>query len=1098
MDEAASRGAKVPWRAMSWATLALAALVAKAEAGAVSQEVLPTGQYSVSGLYGVGQVFAPASPAPTLNAWAQASHQFSDLWIWLSVHAGFDVIFIAGYVGLGLALRSATGADAPAASRWRRLVARWRLRAWWPLFALALVNLIQDAIAVTCFCVWIRQHQQIPGGLAVALEAVVIAKWVLAVVLAAWLTYRVAVSGRSRDRARLIVGALKKQRFSLVIVALLAVIAIGRGTDALEQFPDVQRAWLTWPPSLGWLHLAFAVAAQVLLAIALALLSAMRVQRAVDTRMPGDGRDVHSYLPWLVTSAAVPAAALLLWFTDTAAVSWRRVIAIPAVLGVVAIASGAVQLAARKNAAARAAITVPPRRALSQEAAAVAAEAREVDAVRTAGDMLAVAAIAVTGLGLVRSFTGAAMVVGSPYSWAFAAAVAAGFAVAVLSWVMTRGWLQWLARYFYRTYHSTGSNRVREGLSPRRTGGAAAAGGTGGAGGTAAGGGQDGGGNGGDIGGNGGGGNGGDGRLRSPSVLLAVFAAPFVIADVLLIFLPLWATHWLGVLGTTVIALGTLAVGLAVLAYLVQSREPLPVFRLLRLKTTPVITLILIVALAGALVDTASTLHDIRLPPAVAASAGATPVPADRAPALLNSLQQWLADPATASCAVPVPVTGGSAGTSQVRVEPLVLVAAAGGGIRAAWWTVQALDRLAATPCRRHAVFAASGVSGGSLGLAITAATAGRNAALARIAGPDALAAGMDGLLLRDTVAGFTGLDLTAAGMPAGQRFPDRAALMEHVWEGADPGLAQPFPMRHPALPWLLMFNSTAVGTGCRAIIADHRIAPASTRPATSQPVCDLSTTTQVPDSYDFFAELPCLSGMDTATAVMLSARFPFVTPSGVVNGCGANAGSQAEQYVDGGYADSSGLATLAGLAPQLTAAVRQHNEAAVASTPAGQPVTLVVPVTVYLGNSPQPEPVAGLASTSPPQPLVPVLSGASGAHGQLSNSTALLQQLSVATSRSQWLACPPGQATCLADQAAVAAAVPQQLILVVPREYPSVAPPLGWVLSPASRSTLSSGVAVEAGSTCPDPTRNHTYCPAGIGRLGDLLQLVDGRSGTP
>jgi hypothetical protein len=1081
MAEAASRGSTVPWRALTWATLALAALVARAEAGAVSQEVLPTGQYSVSGLYGVGQVFAPASPAPTLNAWAQASHQFSDLWIWLSVQAGFDAVFIAGYVGLGLALRSAAGADAAEASRWRRLVARWRLRRWWPLFALALVNLIQDAIAVTGFCVWIRQHRQVPGGLAIALEAVVIAKWALAVVLVAWLTYRVAVSSRSRDRARLIVGALKKQRFSLVIVALLAVIAIGRGTDALEQFPDVQRAWLTWPPSLGWLHLAVAVTAQVLLAIALVLLSAMRVQRAVDARVPGDGRDVHSYLPWLVTSAAVPAAALVLWLTGTAAVSWRRVIAVPAVLGVVAIISGAVQLAARKNAAARAAITSSPRPAQARAAAAAAAESREVDAARTAGDMLAVGAIAVTGLGLVRSFTGAAMVVGPPYSWAFAAAVAAGFAVAVLSWVMTRGWLQWLAWYFYRTYHSTGSNRVREGLSPRRT---------------AAAGGHDGDGHDGD--GHDGDGHDGDGGgLRSPSRLLAVFAAPFIIADVLLIFLPLWTTHWLGALGTTVIALGTLAVGLAVLAYLVQSREPLPVFRLLRLKATPVITVILLVALAGALVDTASALHDIRLPPAVASSAGATPVPPGRAPALMTSLQQWLADPATASCAVPVPVTGGSAGASQLRVEPLVLVAAAGGGIRAAWWTVQALDRLAATPCRRHAVFAASGVSGGSVGLAITAATGGRNAALARIAGPDALAAVMDGLLLRDTIAGFTGLDLTAAGMPAGQRFPDRAALMEHVWESEDPGLAQPFPMRQPALPWLLMFNSTAVGTGCRAIIADRRIAPASTRPATSQPRCDLTTATQVPDSYDFFAELPCLSGLDTATAAMLSARFAFVTPSGVVNGCGASAGTQAEQYVDGGYADSTGLATLAGLAPQLTAAIRQHNEEAMTSTPAGRPVTLVVPVTVYLGNSPQPEPVTGLASASPPQPLVPVQSGASGAHGQLSNSTALLQQLSAATSRNQWLACPPGQATCLAAQSAVAAAVPQQLILVVPREYPSVAPPLGWVLSPASRSTLTGGVAVEASSTCPDPTRNHTYCPAGIGRLGDLLRLIDGRGGT-
>jgi hypothetical protein len=70
---------------------------------------------------------------------------------------------------------------------------------------------------------------------------------------------------------------------------------------------------------------------------------------------------------------------------------------------------------------------------------------------------------------------------------------------------------------------------------------------------------------------------------------------------------------------------------------------------------------------------------------------------------------------------------------------------------------------------------------------------------------------------------------------------------------------------------------------------------------------------------------------------------------------------------------------------------------------------------------------------------------------------------------------------------------MPQRLILVVPREFPSVAPPLGWILSQASRFTLSSGVTVEASSTCPDPARNQTYCPAGVGRLGDLLRLIDG-----
>jgi len=151
---------------------------------------------------------------------------------------------------------------------------------------------------------------------------------------------------------------------------------------------------------------------------------------------------------------------------------------------------------------------------------------------------------------------------------------------------------------------------------------------------------------------------------------------------------------------------------------------------------------------------------------------------------------------------------------------------------------------------------------------------------------------------------------------------------------------------------------------------------------------------------------VPCLAGIDTATAALLSARFPYVTPSGVVTGCGKAAAKQIGQYVDGGYADSTGLATLAGLAPGLMSIIGQYNAHAVTHPQPGQPVTLVVPVTLYLGNSPQPEPIPGVIAASPPQPLIPPLT--SSAHGQLSSSDALLQQLFAATTHGQWLTCPP------------------------------------------------------------------------------------------
>lgn len=280
--------------------------------------------------------------------------------------------------------------------------------------------------------------------------------------------------------------------------------------------------------------------------------------------------------------------------------------------------------------------------------------------------------------------------------------------------------------------------------------------------------------------------------------------------------------------------------------------------------------------------------------------------------------------------------------------------------------------------------------------------------------------------------------------------------------------------------------NTTAVGTGCRAVIADRLLAAS---PSPSGLGCDVNVATPIPDSYDFFASFPCLRGISAVTAALLSARFPYVTPSGVVNACG-----KTEQYVDGGYADSTGLATIAGLLPDLMSAVRQLNASAIARPGS---VTLIVPVTAYLGNSPQSEPVSGAPPGSPPQPLVPVSSGASGAQTQLSGSASLLQQISGETSAEQWLTCPADDQTCGQVQAAAASAVPQQLILVVPRKYPAVATPLGWVLSSATRAELTQGVATEAASRCLDPAENEPYCPAHIGRLGDLLHLL-GRTPVP
>jgi hypothetical protein len=58
---------------------------------------------------------------------------------------------------------------------------------------------------------------------------------------------------------------------------------------------------------------------------------------------------------------------------------------------------------------------------------------------------------------------------------------------------------------------------------------------------------------------------------------------------------------------------------------------------------------------------------------------------------------------------------------------PALIVVAEGGGIRAAYWTARAMVKLAEDACLGQSVLLSSGVSGGSVGLALTA-VAGKHA----------------------------------------------------------------------------------------------------------------------------------------------------------------------------------------------------------------------------------------------------------------------------------------------------------------------------------------------------------------------------------
>jgi len=1077
------------WRALTWLGWSLAAVVGMAEVAAIVQEAIPTGAISVTTLYGPGQLLSTdfAAPAAYLNAWGSATAQFSWLPFWLYLHLLFEVLFIVGYARLGFSLLSGR----------RERAARSLL---WALIA---ANLAEAAIAAGAYGV-VAAHGQVPAAIGVVLHVATMLKWLTALALLVHVAYRIcdSDSGPARQAIRYLFWALWEQRFSVIVVVFLAVVAAGRGSDVLEQMPDVMRSWLTWPPGRGWVHAAVAVTAQLLLALLMMFLGRMRTCRAEQKYSGQDSRRDPGYLPWIVIPAALAGLALVLRLTGWAKVGWWQLavaVGVPVLIAVSSIAIAGFHLWRRDRQQASGAGNIAWWRLLTELAAAILSSARSktvvawslrrsrskdrstaaaartitdhesqdddgvpwlghalperqparVASVRTAGDALAVAVAAVTGLGLVRSFTAPALpgVSGagaiSGVGVASGIAVVVGIAIATVSWPLANGPVRKRLRVLAgaRGPAARLADWARQGEM-----------------------------------------QGGVGWWP-----WLVAGAPFLVADALLVLVPIWTTHWLGVLGTTVIATGTLAVGLAMLAYLAQAERPLPLFRMFRLNVTPVISIILAIGLVGGIANSGSLLHEVRGPVTGGTAPGRT--------SLLADLQSWLANPATATCAVPA--AAGTAGAGRpVRVEPFILVAAAGGGIRAAWWAENALADIAAQPCGPHDVFAVSSVSGGSVGTAVldSAPADQAGADIARIAGPDALAAGIDGLLLHDLIAGVTGLNLPAAQMPPGDRFSDRADLMETAWQDEDISLEQPFPLRQPALPWRLLFNSADANSGCRAIIADRALpVPPGSQDMTGL-TCDLRSAAPGGGSFDFFSRLPCMQDIATVTAAMLSARFPYITPSGVVTSC-QDTNVIAGQFVDGGYVDSSGLMTVADLLPSLTAVLRVHNAAALAQAPPGQPVTLVVPVVVYLGNSPRPDPAAFTSPAPIQEPFVP-LDAKSAAATELLVSDTLLQRIQGMLGASQWLPCVPGLAGCAAATSAAENTIPDQVIFVSPRTEPAISAPLGWVLSTASRNALNRALheAEDPRLRCVQPAQSRPKaCLPGVGRLADLISLIQG-----
>ncbi|MDR7333186.1 hypothetical protein [Roseateles asaccharophilus] len=406
----------------------------------------------------------------------------------------------------------------------------------------------------------------------------------------------------------------------------------------------------------------------------------------------------------------------------------------------------------------------------------------------------------------------------------------------------------------------------------------------------------------------------------------------------------------------------------------------------------------------------------------------------------LAGLDAW------AARAMPPPPDAPSAeATLPPAGEPLLLVASEGGGVRAAYWTARVLAGITdARPAWPADVVAMSGVSGGSMGIAVWRACLrsqpqGEQAMTRCVQrgfdGLDALSPLLAGLLFEDVWMRLLPTDLLCqANSGCGLR--SRAMAFEREWMRAFPRLAEPLGRAGDGEPHLLL-NSTVVESGNRAVLGTLRLRPGDLPGAE-----DLLTSGRVRRS-------PAL-----VTAAHTSARFPFTNPLASLPH--AASGPAAAHLVDGGYHDNSGTASLADLLTHLQAAAPGRRVQLVLIRN-GQLRTRCLPQALAESHGEPPPDCLKLYAESdardllPPRdaqrlklfadlfgPAVTVLNNlGTGAHGR-EPVAALAARVAAGRPLPPDRGCTADAPVCLLDQMQDASLVP-----------------LGWTLSPAARAAM-------------------------------------------
>lgn len=498
----------------------------------------------------------------------------------------------------------------------------------------------------------------------------------------------------------------------------------------------------------------------------------------------------------------------------------------------------------------------------------------------------------------------------------------------------------------------------------------------------------------------------------------------------------------------------------------------------------PIVSLVLLCWIGAGLIKPPASLHDVRVAAReeVRTAAGTRLPPS---PTLRQAFEQWRS-------AQPELANGAPAGPPV----PLVLVASHGGGIRASYWTALALDCVVAvtppadfrsakldpndprtctarrrTPAQQRVaerrIFLVSGVSGGAVGLyayarqLLSAGDLGMrgrgwiNDRLSRDFASATIAWG----LFHDLPNHILGVHSHRGGGCTIKLHEcvsaDRAAVLEdafdRTWDGAGGGgpdalLRHAWDLRSSADPSertvaetvpLVITNATVVGGSTRSVVsaADLSAWPGlETSDAARGGAVD---THPVAGTTELVDALCPGNDIRLSSAAFLGARFPYVSPSGHLEGhCGLEGGEKTPQntasgcaradasvcaldLVDGGYTDNSGLFTIDILWPSLRALVVGAN-----SRSARQ----IAPVLLEIDNHYR------VSSKSPPaikgsgQTLAPITTAFGGRRALETYARAEAYRLT-----------PDG---CT--------------VTISPALHPGLTAPLGWELSKDTRTDLT------------------------------------------